>query len=156
MLPAARILRSDGTDGAVLAGLLGIELDQIDTKEPVFIVFDGLPVPFFILEARPKGTGKAILRLNDVNCLKDSEELVGKEILLDCEEECEDGEDFTGWKVFDGERLLGDVDYMELIPGNPCLCIGSLMIPVHEDLIVSADPERRELVLDLPEGLTEL
>ena len=39
------------------------------------------------------------------------------------------------------------------IPGNYCLFVGDVMIPLHEDFIVSADPERRELVLNLPVGL---
>ena len=42
---------------------------------------------------------------------------------------------------------------MEPIPGNLCLYVGEAMIPLHEDLILSVDPDRRVLDLDLPDGL---
>jgi ribosomal 30S subunit maturation factor RimM len=30
---------------------------------------------------------------------------------------------------------------------------GAAMIPLHEDLILSVDPENRELIMQIPEGL---
>ena len=49
MLPIAKILKSDGTDGGLLISERGVDFfSDIDRKEPVFIEFDGLPVPFFI------------------------------------------------------------------------------------------------------------
>ena len=48
----ATVLKSNGTDGELLIGFKGFSAQDIDTKEPVFIEFDGLPVPYFI-EAGP-------------------------------------------------------------------------------------------------------
>jgi hypothetical protein len=45
------------------------------------------------------------------------------------------------------------VEGLEDIPGNPCLIVGGALIPLHEDLIQSADPSTRTLVMNLPEGL---
>jgi hypothetical protein len=42
---------------------------------------------------------------------------------------------------------------MEPIPGNLCLYVGETLVPLHPDLILSADPATRILDLDLPEGL---
>lgn len=152
MLPIAKILKSYGTDGAVLVGLRGTVLEEINFKEPVYIEFDGLPVPFFILDAEPKG-GKVILHLNDVTSEKDAEEIVGRDICLDADAQADDVEDFIGWTVYDRNRKLGQVDGIEPIPGNLCLYIGELMIPLHEDFILDADPKSRVLRLSLPEGL---
>ena len=42
MLQIAKILKSNGTDGRILMGVRDIALEEIDIKEPLFIVFDGL------------------------------------------------------------------------------------------------------------------
>lgn len=157
MLKIGKVLKSNGTDGGLLIGLLDIVAEDLNTEEPVFILFDGLPVPFFIQSLSRKGSSRVIVTLNDVNCLRDAEEMVGRDVFLEGEWEEESSEDFTGWTVFDGETLVGGVTGMEPIPGNLCLyvdCSGKeVMIPLHEDFILSADSSERRLVLELPEGL---
>ena len=153
MLQIAKILKSNGVDGGLLIGLRDITLEEIDPQEPVFIYFDGLPVPFFVLDSQPKGTSKAVIHLNDITTLDDAEEVVGRELWLEGEWEEDDNEDFTGWTVLDKGRELGVVTGIEPIPGNLCLYIGDILIPLHEDFILSADPDKRLLDLDLPDGL---
>ena len=153
MLQIARIIKSNGTDGGILLGLRDMEIGQIDLEEPVFIEFDGLPVPFFILDIKPKGASKAVVHLNDVTSLEDAEEIVGRAVYVEGEYEEEEEEDFTGWTIYDRDRRLGEVTGMEPIPGNLCLYIGDLLIPIHEDFIIDADPQARIMKLELPEGL---
>ena len=167
MLAIARILKSYGTDGGLLVSS-DVDLESLEKGEPVYIVYDGLEVPFFISACTPKGS-RYILHLTDISTLEDADEVVGRDILADVAEEA-DGPDFIGWTVYDAgavpdsagaagrsgkarPRLLGTVTDDAPIPGNYCLYVGELMIPLHEDFIVSADPERRELVLNLPAGL---
>ena len=90
MLQIAKILKSNGVDGHVLLGVRDIAPGQIDIKEPLFIVFDGLEVPFFIEELIPKGLSKAIVKFDGVDSFQDSEELVGLEVFMDAEFENED------------------------------------------------------------------
>lgn len=153
MLQIAKILKSNGVDGHVLLGVRDIAPGQIDIKEPLFIVFDGLEVPFFIEELVPKGLSKAIVKFDGVDSFQDSEELVGREVFMDAEFEDEDEEDFTGWTVLDKGHLVGEITGMEPIPGNLCVYIGDLLVPLHEDFIISCDPEKQILNLDIPEGL---
>ena len=153
MLSIAKIQKSNGIEGDVLIGLIGIEAEEINTEEPVFISFDGLPVPFFVESISLKGSTRAIVHLTDVDSLQDAEELVGREIYIEGEYEDDGPEDFTGWTLYDGERPVGTVEGLEDIPGNPCLIVGGALIPLHEDLIQSADPSTRTLVMNLPEGL---
>jgi ribosomal 30S subunit maturation factor RimM len=154
MLPIAKILKSNGIDGDVLIGLLDIEASEINTEEPVFIVFDGLPVPFFIERLSPKGSSRAIVHLTDTDSLTDAEELVGREICLDIEYEDDGFEDFTGWTLYDGETLVGEVTGLEDIPGNPCLEIeGGTLIPCPDELIVKVDNRNRKIWLEIADGL---
>ena len=43
------------------------------------------------------------------------------------------------------------------IPNNPCIEVetenGAVMIPLHEDLILSVDPENQEIIMQIPAGL---
>ena len=153
MLQIAKIIKSNGTGGDVLMGLYDISVQDFDLKEPLFIEFDGLPVPFFIESITAKGISKAIVHLSGVDCLEDAEEIVGRAVWLDAEEEEEDSEDFIGWTLLDKGRIVGTVTGIEPIPGNLCLIVGDTLVPLHEDLVLSADPEKRILDLDLPEGL---
>lgn len=151
----AKILKSNGTDGGILAGLRGIEAEEIDLGKPVFIEFDGLPVPFFVLSAEPKGSSRAVLHLNDVTGLKDAEELVGREICIEGDAEDEDDLDFTGWTLLNRGTEVGKITGMEPIPGNLCLYLGDVLVPLHEDFVISCDTASRILDLDLPDGLLD-
>ncbi len=156
MLQIAKVLKSNGIDGDILIGIRNIEIQDIDRKEPLFIFFDGLPVPFFIESLTPKGTGKAIVHLTDISSLKDAEEVVGQAIFLDAEDEEQQEDDFTGWTIFDKDIEIGKVTGMEPIPGNLCLYVGDKLIPLHEDFILDADPQKKELRLELPEGILNI
>ena len=162
MLQIAKILKSNGTDGGLLIGVRDIEVGQIDLQEPVFIEFDGLPVPFFIQDLQQRGTSKAIIHLNDITSLADAEEVVGRGLFIEGEWEEEEELDFTGWTLLNCGVEVGTVTGMEPIPGNLCVYVRKSshsgldpepLIPLHPDLILSADPATRTLNLDLPEGL---
>ena len=157
MLQIAKVLKSFGTDGGVLVGLRGIAPEDIDQKEPVYIYFDGLPVPFFIESIEPKGTDKAVVHLCDIGNLEDAEEIAGQAIWAEMELEEDEDEDLTGWTLFDKGTEVGKISGMEPIPGNLLAYVDTgdheVLIPIHDDFIVSADPDRQEIVLDLPDGL---
>lgn len=166
LLRIARVLKSNGTDGEVLVSFLGLDPEDLDLKEPVFIRFDGLPVPFFIESFATRGTKRALLRLTGVSGLKDAEELAGKDIEVHPaslpESDGEDGgltlDDLEGWRLVDeAGAKLGTITGHEDIPGNPCLYIdtvdGQAMVPFNEDLILSVDEDSRSIAMSLPEGL---
>ena len=145
-----KVLKSYGTAGEVLTNLAAD--GDINLKEPVFIAFDELPVPFFFESASQHGS-RTIVKFEGVDSLADAEELVGRAILADIEFEEDEFEDFTGWKILDNGKTVGICTGIEPIPGNPCLMIGEILIPLHEDFIIEADPALKELNLNLPLGL---
>ena len=156
MLAVAKVIKSFGTDGGLLLSS-DVDLESLDFKEPVFIVFDGLQVPFFILDYQAKGA-RAVVHLNDVDNLEDAEEMVGRTIYADVEMEEDDEPDFTGWTILDRGTRIGTCTGIEPIPGNPCLYVKlddgrEPLIPLHEDFVASVDEASRTLSLNLPEGL---
>ena len=186
----AQVLKSNGTDGELVMGFREIAPEDISLNEPVFIVFDGLPVPFFIESFTKRGNSKALVRLTDICSMEDAEELAGKAVYV--EEESlpemtleEDGyAALIGWLLLapeipdqvgnDGEAVGDDgktslpattgnlyevgeiIDFID-IPNNPCIEVdtknGAVMIPLHEDLILSVDPENLEIIMQIPAGL---
>ena len=158
MLSVAKILKPFGTDGGVLVGLLDILPEELKSDEPVYLVFDGLPVPFFVEDCTPKGPSKAIIHLTDIRNTEDAAEISGKEILMDIVDYDEDSASFAGWKVLNRGELLGTVSGTEPIPGNLCLYVDTvegrqIMVPCNENIIISLSEKDSTLDLDLPEGL---
>ena len=158
MLRIAKVLKSNGVDGDVLVSAPDVALE--DLQGPVLIDFDGLPAPFFIESCSRRGTGKYVIHLTDVCNLEDAEELVGRFLMSDeVEEEDDAAQDFTGWKVLNSGDYVGTVTDCEPIPGNLCLYLkpaedaDEIIIPLHEDLIISIDEDSLTLNLNLPDGL---
>ncbi|MGN1211815.1 MAG: ribosome maturation factor RimM [Candidatus Cryptobacteroides sp.] len=162
----ARVLKSNGTDGELVLGFRDIMPEDIDLKEPVFICFDELPVPFFIDSFVKKGNSKANVRLTDICSMEDAEEVAGKAVwaesrLYEPTMEEDGFKALVGWTLYrpEGEYdvEVGEIIEFVDIPGNPCIEVetenGEVMVPLHEDLILAADPESREIVIDIPEGL---
>ncbi len=156
----AQVLKSNGTEGELLVSFLDVSPEDIDLEEPVFVYFDGLPVPFYFESFTRRGTGRALVRLTGVHSLKDADELSGASLYANYfEEEEEEEEDLTGWTVRDQDgALVGTVADYEDIPGNTCLWIrrpggGEVLVPFHEDLVLSADGKTGTLTLRIPEGL---
>ena len=209
MLQIAQVLKSNGTDGELVMSFREIAPEDINLKEPVFIVFDGLPVPFFIESLVKRGHSKALVHLTGIHCQEDVDEIAGKAVYIEddnapeltleedgfaalvgwmvltpetpdqvgcdeedqvgcneedkvgCDEEDKVGCDEDGQDVIAG--LTGNLyevgeitDFID-IPNNPCIEVetenGAVMLPLHQDLILSVDPENQEIIMQIPAGL---
>ena len=193
----AQVLKSNGTDGELVMGFREIAPEDINLKEPVFIVFDGLPVPFFIESLVKRGNSKALVHLTGIKNQEDVEEIAGKAVYIEDDilpelsleedgfaalvgwtllmpaeipdqvgdDEETVGEDEHGWE---GEKaslpaltgnlyVVGEITEYIDIPNNPCIEVetenGAVMIPLHQDLILSVDPEYQEIIMQIPAGL---
>lgn len=156
-----QVLKSNGRDGELLVSFSGIAPEEIDLEEPVFIEFDGLPVPFYFESFTPRGNNRALVRLTGVRSLKDADELAGQSVYADYFEE-EEEEDLVGWTLCnaDGQAVGTVVDY-EDIPGNLCLWVErpdgeQILIPFHEDLILSMEESTQTITMSIPEGILDL
>ena len=161
MLRVAQVLKSNGTDGELLLSFFDIAPEDMDLQEPVFIEFDGLPVPFYFESFTPRGNNRALVRLTGVRSLKDADELAGQTVYADYFEE-EEEEDLVGWKVCNAEgQAVGTVVDYEDIPGNLCLWVErpdgeQVLLPFHEDLILSMEESTQTITMSIPEGILDL
>ncbi len=156
----AKVLKSNGTDGELLVSFFAMDPEDLEISEPVFILFDGLPVPFFIQSLRRRGQNKALVHLNGIYDLKDCEEVCGKDIYLPADAEAAYGEgDFSflvGWELRDAGKSLGRIADFVDIPGNPCLELeDGRLVPLHEDFITAVDEDSAVVEMELPSGLLD-
>ena len=156
----AKVLKSNGTDGELLISFFAMDPEDLEISEPVFIHFDGLPVPFFVQSLRRRGQNKALVHLNGIYDLKDCEEVCGKDIYLPADAEAAYGEgDFSflvGWELRDAGKSLGRIADFVDIPGNPCLELeDGRLVPLHEDFITAVDEDSAVVEMELPSGLLD-
>ena len=168
----AQVLKSNGTDGELVLGFREIAPEDINLNEPVFIIFDGLPVPFYIESFTKRGNTKALVHLTDICSMEDVEEIAGKPVYIEADSlpEMSLEEDgyaaLVGWMVLTPENAddmdsdlyeVGEITDFIDIPKNPCIEVetenGAIMIPLHEDFILSLDPEYQEIIMQIPAGL---
>jgi len=73
-----------------------------------------------------------------------------------------DHNDLTGYKVtLSNKSILGTIGEIINNPGQDLLKIISpekkeILIPFHEDFIVRIDKKKKTIVVEIPEGLTDL
>jgi len=152
-----KVLKSYGTAGAVTTNLCPSQED-IKLTEPVFIKFDGLPVPFFIESIEAKGN-RAIIKFEDVDSLQAAEEIVGREFTFSTDEGKVNDDDFvTGKMIRDVKgNEIGIVQSLEDYGGNTCITVDyngkEVILPFHEDLIIKV--KKNGIWLTIPEGLLE-
>ncbi len=101
-----RVLKANGTDGQAVIGIYRVAVEDINTEEPVFIDFDGSPVPFFIESIVRRGQNRALVRLRGIRSLSDVDEILGSDIsveassLPDREPEGDLRDYLNGWLLY--------------------------------------------------------
>jgi len=150
-----KVLKSWGAAGQVVLSRSAEDPQDLKSQEPVFIEFDGAPVPFFIESATSRGS-RLVVKFEDIDTLAEAEELVGREVSLSEEEE-DDEDTLVGLQVRDSRtrKIVGTVVDFSDYGGNTLLTLetatGEVLVPIHEDLIVSIHDDI--LTLDIPDGL---
>ena len=161
--PIARIIKSYGIDGELIIRLTDSNQDEINTTEPVYVYFDGLPVPFCINSIKRKGNSQALIQLRPITA-RITEEIIGKDIFSATALISQESEDISpklliGFSLIDANgKLAGTISEFYDYPNNPCIEIKnstneSHLIPFAEDLILNFFPEKSQIQIDIPEGL---
>ncbi len=161
-----RITKTSGYEGAVSVKLEQRFTEKIPALESVFLEIEGRPVPFFISGVEYNGGNILKLRFVGYGSAERVSEFSGCNVFLTDKMEPvdlhEELYDFIGFKVkTDNNQTLGAIT--ELIsnsgqwllrvvtPGNK-----EILIPFHEDLVITIDDKEKYITMDIPEGLVDL
>lgn len=160
-----RIIKVKDTEGAVTIRLERSFTNEIPEMKSVFLMIEGKPVPFIISGYETPGQGILKLKFAGYDTIEKIIEFNGCKVYLDSggEETNISGlNDIIGFKVESHDKSFkGTIRDITENPGQWLLNVEAengqeILIPFHEDLIVKADRRKRLIIMNLPEGLTEI
>jgi 16S rRNA processing protein RimM len=161
-----RIIKVSGYEGAVTVKLERLFSEKIPVMESVFLEIEGRLVPFLISGSEYSGAAILKLAFEGYDSPEKVIEFVGCKVFLTTREpaaaEIGDIDSLKGYTVFNQYNArLGFVEDVIRNPGQWLLNVISdsnkqILIPLHESLILSLDYEKRLLIMEIPEGLTEI
>jgi 16S rRNA processing protein RimM len=166
LIEIGTVQRTHGVNGEVQVSWTN-DFDPQDHKlESVFLVIDGIPIPFFITSIRGKGANVSIIHFDEIEELNASNELVGLKVFAEIKQKVVEDEftldDLVGYFIVtSGDILLGRIEELQDYGGNLVFQVinsagHELLIPATSDFIVDINEDTKTLLLDLPEGLADL
>ncbi len=161
-----RITKVSGYEGAVTVRLEKVFFENIPQMESVFLEIEGRPVPFFISDMEYSGADIIKLTFADYNSIDKIGEFTGCRVFLTTglteNSKIKDIHILSGYQVFTADdKMLGVIREIITNPGQILLSVitsgkKEILIPLHEDFIVSIDKKKKTIIMDIPEGLTEI
>lgn len=165
LVKVAEVVRSHGFDGSLsLKVHSDFDRDIISEEMPVFLIIEGIPVPFFIDAVKNSGTYR-IAKIRNINDEAKAAYYIGCEVMifksLIDEELPEIENSFEGYSVFDEKYgYIGKFTFINEIPGNPVFETDfngkTIIIPYSDEFVLNADDQKKEIRISAPEGLIEL
>ena len=131
--------------------------------DALFVDINSLAVPLYCDKFERRGVSGANVEFADFDTPRRVEELIGKELYMELEEERDDDEfymeDLIGFKVQAG-KLRGEIVDFYDSEHNPLFGVdfgeGERLIPAAEEFIAAIDFDKQTIKMILPEGLLEL
>lgn len=144
--------------------------DVFDRVDADYLVLDmdGILVPFFMEEYRFKSNENALVKFEDIDTQDQARNLTGREVffprqLSDADEENLSWAEIVDFKLIDAttQKSVGTIDSVDDNTINILFEVTSpegkeLLIPASEDLIERVDAQKKEIWVNLPEGLLDL
>jgi 16S rRNA processing protein RimM len=166
LIHIGKVAKLHGFDGEALL-FSGTDFPKkINKTEWVFLLIDGLPVPFYISSIMPRNDTSAIIKFADINSAEEMEEYVGFDVFIEVAKKRKTktysyNEDIVGFKVIDKKHgsigiVKAVINYLDnyllqVINGNH-----ETLVPYNDNLILKVDSKAKSIVVTLPDGLIEL
>lgn len=140
------------------------ELLELDL---IFIEINKQLVPFFVSSYKLQSNNTGYFYLEDVDHIDKTQELLRKNVFLPNSKmpEKEEGEllikDLKGFTVFDSKKgELGEIleinEYPQQFVATVSYLSQEVLFPLNDDFIEEIDEEKKELRINLPEGLLDV
>jgi 16S rRNA processing protein RimM len=160
------IKKIHGYEGVVTIRIEKTFSENIPGIESVFLKIDGKPVPFFIDFFEQIDPEIIRLRFEGYDTAEKIKEFVGCKIFITksshAEMDSDDLQSLVGYEVVTVDNIpIGKIKEIIKNPGQSLLNISGksgkiILIPLHEDLVSEVIPDKKIIVMDIPEGITDL
>jgi 16S rRNA processing protein RimM len=160
--------KAHGASGEIKVVVKDEYLDDFFEAEVVFISLQGKPAPFFVEHIRE--AGDLLAKFEEIESPADALKITSKDIFLrekdlvhftSLEEDTLFFSQLIGFELIDLEHgRVGIIDNIVELPQQELAEVNyegrTVLIPLHEDLIVKTDKKGKKITLRLPAGLLEL
>ena len=161
------ISKTRGAAGSVVLKLDNTISERFYEMESVFLKIEGLLVPFFINVAEPLDQKNILLNFDSVSTENQCKELIGCKVYTDFSDVIIPDKKTSHYNYLIGFTLwdhkygnVGKIGEILFYPDNPVFQImqdqKEIIVPLHEDLIVEIDSQKKRIKVNLPEGLLEI
>ena len=157
--------RLHGYSGKLVISFINETPSILTKKITIWLNISGIMTPYKIQEIQQLNKNKLVLTLLNVNKNK-AEELKNKSVFInpkdvDLTEEKFDKNNITGYDLFSNEEEnLGKVSAVIKIKNNNLIQIyineTEVLLPFSEKTILVLDHSKKQIKLDIPDGLIEL
>jgi len=167
VFPIGKLYKPHGISGEMSFGFTSDVFDR--TESPYWVLeMDGILVPFFVESYRFRSEETGLVHFDGIGTEFEAKELSNKVIYYPvkfADEEAENEPDgwnaFIGFKIFEVSAgylgTLSDVDDSTLNVLFRIINNGrEIVMPVAEEFFTDIDEKKREMHVQLPEGLLEL
>jgi 16S rRNA processing protein RimM len=155
------VVKVHGTKGELKIALTR----EIKLKEWAFLEFRGKPVPFYIESTKADLVDEVILKLQGIGSIELANPLIGAILLLPKQqvkkEDLSDDWNLDGYIVKDMQAgILGKVEEVIEYPYQSLAKViyneQEILIPLVDEIIVEINDKKKELSVNLPEGLLHI
>jgi len=156
--------KTHGINGEILIKFEAGKLPASE-KEPVFLDFEGIRVPFFIENMRSPIDTEWYVVFEEVDNKTKAEKLVGVDVYVQKKNLVTDSnvlliDNLVGYQVFDTKKgFIGILDYIQ--KGAQDLMIISnngeeIYVPFVDEFIAEIIHEKKHILINTPDGLLDL
>lgn len=141
--------------------------DRVDA-DYLIVEIEGILVPFFMEEYRFKSEETALMKFCDIDTQEQARELTGCDVyfprqLSDHDEGHLTWHEIIGYQLVNAQNqdLVGTVCSVDDSTLNILFEVETstgkmVLVPASEDLIRQVDPQKKEITIQLPEGILDL
>ena len=140
--------------------------EDIENWESVFLEIEGLLVPFFIDFVNLTSENASIIGFEEIDSSDIAKDYVHCDVyqlksLAEEQEDKEESKHFSGYLIIDQKTgVIGKVDRMLDYNHNLLFRVlngqSEILIPINENVILKTDHKKKEILINLPEGLLDL
>ncbi|MFY0625322.1 MAG: 16S rRNA processing protein RimM [Reichenbachiella sp.] len=156
------VIKTHGLKGEIQLHLDVDDPFEYQELESMFVLKNQTLIPFFLERIQINGK-KAIAKIEEIDSIEEASDLVASEIYLPESNlpALADGQYYfhqlIGMKVVERESVLGTVDQVYEIPPQNLISLihqqKEVLIPINDDIIKNVDLDKKEILVELPDGL---
>lgn len=165
VIKIGKVTKTHGVSGELSCTFINDIFGEEDTPYLVADI-DGIFVPFFIEEYRFKSDVTALIKFEDIDDTDSAKLLLGRELYFPMKyitesEPLNYGEGILGYKIYSAGKLIGTIEGVDDSTANVLFSVKTmsgeeLLIPAVDDFVENIDDEKREIQMNLPEGLLDI